>query len=121
MLKTDPAIVINWQQFTKNADTGAPLHAENGFLKILPMPLAEIGSECYKAELMLSHPFSVNEMYKDCFFNFENSELFAQALDPECFQRGPTSKGREVTGYKRHFRLSEENQLMYDAWLGFNG
>lgn len=36
LLKTDPAIVINVQSFTKHAETGGPLHVENGFIKILP-------------------------------------------------------------------------------------
>ena len=36
VLRTEPAIVINWQQFTKHATEGFPMHAENGFLKILP-------------------------------------------------------------------------------------
>ena len=28
--RTEPATVINWQQFTKNAETQKPMHAENG-------------------------------------------------------------------------------------------
>ena len=48
------------------------LHAENGFLKILPK-LKDAGGNPnqFKAELMLSHPFSVNEFYKEAVFDFE--------------------------------------------------
>ena len=67
ILKSEPAMVINWQQFTKHAESLKPMHAENGFLKILPKP--EEG-EVKNAELMLSHPFSVNEYYKSGRFDF---------------------------------------------------
>lgn len=30
--RTEPAIVVNWQQFTKHAETLKPMHAENGQL-----------------------------------------------------------------------------------------
>ena len=36
LLRTEPAIVINLQQNTKHAESGAPMQAENGFVKILP-------------------------------------------------------------------------------------
>ena len=56
VLRTEPAIVVNAQQFTKHAETGAPLHAENGFIKILPGAEGE-----RKVEANYSHPFGLNE------------------------------------------------------------
>ena len=85
LLKKEPAIVINWQQFTKHSENGMGLHAENGFLKILPA-LKEGGNpNQHKAELMLSHPFSVNEFYRDATFDFNNNTLICEALTEDCF------------------------------------
>lgn len=36
VLRQAPAIVINVQQYTKHAENGNPMHAENGFMKIFP-------------------------------------------------------------------------------------
>jgi hypothetical protein len=52
LLKQAPCLVINVQQFTKHAETGNPMHAENGFMKIKPD---------YSVEASYSHPFSMNE------------------------------------------------------------
>ena len=82
VLKTSPAIIVNWQQFTKHSESGNPLHAENGFLKILPM---KIEDGVHKAELMLSHPFSLNEYYTDCSFDFNKNELVCEATQEQCF------------------------------------
>ena len=30
--RTEPATIINWQQFTKHVETLKPMHAENGLL-----------------------------------------------------------------------------------------
>ena len=81
IIKTEPALVINWQQFTKHAEKGTGLHAENGFLKI--MPKFEEGHG-WKAELMLSHPFGVNEC---CVGHFdpETNKVTVSASKPEHF------------------------------------
>lgn len=52
LLKQAPCLLINVQQFTKHAENGNPMHAENGFIKIKPD---------YSVEASYSHPFSVNE------------------------------------------------------------
>ena len=59
VLRTEPAIVVNAQSFTKHAETGAPLHAENGFVKILPA--GGEATEERKVEASYSHPFGLNE------------------------------------------------------------
>ena len=121
VIKEEPAIVVNWQQFTKHAETDKGLHAENGFLKILPMQAPGTTGDQFKAELMLSHPFSVNEYYQDCIFDFDTDTLTAQALDASCFQRGPTAKGKAITGVKRVYKLAQEGQLEYEMHLGVDG
>ncbi len=60
------------------------LHAENGFLKIFPKKIEE-NTMKFKAELMLSHPFGVNELYSNCIFDMNNNTLVCEALGPECF------------------------------------
>ena len=74
------------------------MHAENGFLKILPKP--EEG-EVKKAELMLSHPFSVNECYKSAQFDFAQNIFECAAETEDCFQRGPSAMGKLATGSRR--------------------
>ena len=52
-IKTTPqCTVVNYQQFTKHAETENPMHAENGFLKVFTDG---------KAQVALSHPFGMNE------------------------------------------------------------
>mmetsp|Transcript_23428 Transcript_23428/g.59862 ORF Transcript_23428/g.59862 Transcript_23428/m.59862 type:complete len:170 (-) Transcript_23428:89-598(-) len=118
LLRTEPAVIVNWQQFTKSADSGAPMHAENGFLKILPMPA---GDSAHKAELLLSHPFGVNEMYTNATFDFGSQTLTCEASDKDgSFQRSPFAKGRQTTSVKRVYRL-EGDKLVYDMYLGVEG
>ena len=86
VIKTEPALVINWQQFTKHAEKGVGLHAENGFLKVMPV----ITDSKFKAELMLSHPFSVNEICEG-HFDASNNILDISASKPEHFQRSASA------------------------------
>ena len=118
LLRSEPAMVINWQQFTKNAESLKPMHAENGFLKILPKPE---GGEVKKAELMLSHPFSVNEYYKSGQFDFTQNVFECAAETEDCFQRGPTAGGKLATGSRRVYKLTEEGKLVYDMFLRTEG
>ena len=70
---------------------------------------------------MISHPFSVNELYKDCVFDFDSNTLTAEALTPDCFQRGPSAKGKVITGSRRIYKLVGPGQLEYDMQLGVDG
>eukprot|EP00435_Cladocopium_sp_Y103_P015501 s1566_g3.t2 len=120
LLRTEPATIVNWQQFTKHAETLKPMHAENGFLKILPKP--EEG-EVKKAELMLSHPFSVNEYYKTAHFDFAQNIFECLADTEDCFQRGPAAgrfQLRPATGSRRIYKL-EDGKLVYDMYLRTEG
>ena len=59
VLKTSPVTIVNVQQFTKHLESGAPLHAENGFFKIFPSK-SDDGDVC-TVEASYSHPFGMNE------------------------------------------------------------
>lgn len=110
MLKTKPLMVIEWRQSTKNAETGDGMHAENGFLRI-----GESG-----AELLLSHPFGVNELYKNCVY--EPGTLEATATEAgRSFQRGAMAKGKETTTVRRSYKLQGPDSLFYDVYLGTGG
>ena len=67
MLKSEPVFVFNVQSFTKHAEKGHPMHAENGFIKLKPHGAA--GDMHFMAEAQYSHPFGLNEFetgqYKD--------------------------------------------------------
>ena len=36
VIRQSPDVVMNVQQYTKHAQNGNPMHAENGFMKIFP-------------------------------------------------------------------------------------
>mmetsp|Transcript_4402 Transcript_4402/g.7474 ORF Transcript_4402/g.7474 Transcript_4402/m.7474 type:complete len:91 (+) Transcript_4402:217-489(+) len=75
-----------------------------------------------KAELSLSHPFSVQENYKQCTYDFNTHELICEALTPECFLRGPFAKGKVLSGMRRVYKFDESTQtLKYDLYLGIEG
>ena len=58
VLRNSPATIVNVQQFTKHAQTGMPLHAENGFFKVFPQ---KDENQFCKVEASYSHPFGMNE------------------------------------------------------------
>ena len=115
VLKTEPCILVNWQQFTKSAE-GKPMHAENGFLKILPK---KDENGCNIVELMLSHPFGVNEVSSGT-WNSKTNVLNVVASDPSSFQRGKTASGKAATYLSRSYTLNGQT-LSYDINLGVDG
>ena len=56
IVRTEPAIVISAQQLTSN-EAGKPMHAEMGFIKILPVQ----EGDARKVEASFTHPFGLNE------------------------------------------------------------
>jgi hypothetical protein len=63
------------------------LHAENGFIKILPTK----DDGVRPVEMMLSHPFSLNEFE---YGTYSDNKLEVESSKPEHFQRGKTAKGK---------------------------
>ena len=59
-------------------DTGAPLHAENGFIKFL----RHVEGEPRKVEASFSHPFSLNEF---AYGIAEDNKLVLESNKPEHF------------------------------------
>ena len=116
VLRTEPAIVINVQSFTKHGENGNPMHAENGFIKVLP------GEGKRSVEASYSHPFGVNEFE---YGSLEGKVLTLEATDESCFQRSQSSsKGdadKRVTGIWRKWTLSDDGKLVYEQHLSVAG
>jgi hypothetical protein len=91
------------------------MHAENGFLKILP---PKDGITGRPVELMLSHPFSLNEFE---YGTYTPERMNVESSKPEHFQRGLTAKGKQTTAFKREYWLNEKGNLCYKMYLGVNG
>jgi len=115
LLKSESVVLINVQQFTKHSETGASMHAENGFFKILPS--VDVGTGERHVEAMLSHPFSLNEFE---FGSCNESKMEICASLPEHFQRGKTSKGQVTTGFRRVYFMNDNGNLCYRMYLGIN-
>ena len=115
LVRTEPAIVISLQQNTRHAESGAPMHAENGFVKILP---PKDGMSGRAVEMMLSHPFSLNEFE---YGTYDGESLRVESSKPEHFQRGITAKGKQATRFRREYWLNEKGHLCYKMYLGVDG
>jgi hypothetical protein len=118
VLKTVPATIVNLQQFTKHAESNAPLHAENGFLKIFP---AATGEQGRRVEASYSHPFSMNEFE---FGEITTTSLTLTASEEFHFQRpqqvatDDAQKARQVTHVRRNYTLVDKDEINFTVYLG---
>jgi hypothetical protein len=123
VLKTAPATIVNVQQFTKHAESNAPLHAENGFLKIFPTTTTtEEGRRAVEASY--SHPFGMNE--------FEFGELTASTLTlmaseeyhfqrPKVVAMDDAQKASQLTHVHRVYKLVKKDEINFTVHLGIGG
>jgi len=87
--RQEPIVVINyWHQTWLGSEKKAPLHLENGIIKIFPPKEGEDGR---KVEANFSHPFSLNEFEYGV---LTDNKLVMEASKPEHFQRGESAKGK---------------------------
>ena len=117
VLRTSPATIVNLQQFTKHAESGAPLHAENGFIKIFP------GEGERRVEASYSHPFGMNEFE---FGKITANSLTLAASEEHHFQRPELTataeeKARQVTYVLRQYNLTEDGKINFTLHLGVGG
>ena len=113
LLKTAPCHIFNVQQYTKHAQNGNPMHAENGFLKVFADN---------KCEVSFSHPFGMNEFE---FGHLDGDKIELVADQEHHFQRpkivtDDTLKAKQVTYVKRVYTCLD-NELHFDMWLGIGG
>ena len=114
---------LSYQQRTWDAETGAPLHAECGYLRALgrAVPVeadasrpAEVQATPalvaapIRVELVLAHPTGVAEV--------EEGELADGVLQLASTSIGLTSSAKPVRSLRREFRL-EGDELTYDLWM----
>ena len=123
ILRQSPCLLFNIQQYTKHAESGNPMHAENGFLKIFA---AKTDAGSYKAEASYSHPFGMNEFeFGTCGQNGDQSVLVLTASEEHHFQRPKvtseeTEKAKQVTYLRREYKRIG-NTLNYEVYMGVGG
>jgi hypothetical protein len=98
-----------YQQRTWHPDTGMPMHAEVGYLR-LPGPAAQDPPGATRAELVLAHPTGIVEV--------EEGTLDAGVLTLTSTTVGLTATAKDVRALRRTLRL-EDDRLVYDLWMAY--
>lgn len=94
---------LSYRQRTWNLTTGAPMHAETGYLRV---PAA------FRLELVLAHPTGIVEV--------EEGEFDGDVLRLATTTVGRTSTAKDVRSLRREFRLRGD-ELAYDLWMAHAG
>jgi hypothetical protein len=92
------------------------MHLENGIIKIFPK---QEGQEGRRVEANYSHAFSLNNFEVGTLY--DNNTLVLESSKPEQFQRGPSAKGKQTTGFKREYALDANGNLTYKMHLAVDG
>jgi hypothetical protein len=92
---------LTYRQRTCHPETGAPMHAEVGYLR-LPAP--------GRAELVLAHPTGIVEG--------EEGSLEGGVLRLATTTVGTTASAKHVRSLRREFQL-EGDTLRYDVWMAY--
>ena len=110
---------LTYQQRTWDADSGAPLHAEVGYLRVVAAAVAvdrddeAAGSTLLAAtptylEFVLAHPTGIAEV--------EEGTLADGVLHLQTTSVGRTATAKPVRSLRREFRL-DGDELSYDVWM----
>lgn len=108
---------LAYQQRTWDADHGAPLHAEVGYLRVVAgaVPVDEdaaagpaLTASPFRLEFVLAHPTGIAEV--------EEGTLADGVLRLATTTVGRTSTAKLVRSLRREFRL-DGDQLAYDLWM----
>ena len=110
---------LTYQQRTWDADNGAPLHAEVGYLRVVagavPVDDADAGDDGptlaatpLRLEFVLAHPTGIAEV--------EEGTLADGVLRLSTTTVGRTTTAKLVRSVRREFRL-DEDELSYDLWM----
>lgn len=90
---------LTYRQRTWHPRTGAPMHAEVGYLRVL---------DGARLELVLAHPTGIVEV--------EEGALDGGTLTLTTTSVGRSSTAKDVRALRREFRL-DGDQLDYDVWM----
>jgi hypothetical protein len=95
---------FTYQQVTWRAEDGAPLHAETGYLRVVP----GIAIGALAVEWVLAHPTGIAEV--------EEGRLVEDTLELRATTIGRTATAKPVHSLRRQFVLGEDT-LRYDLWM----
>ncbi len=113
---------LAYQQRTWHRDTGLPMHAEVGYLRLGPPAEAPsdaasaatstatstAAGEPHRVELVLAHPTGITEV--------EEGTLAEGILELETTHVGRTASAKEVRSLRRRFDW-RDGVLVYDLWM----
>jgi hypothetical protein len=102
---------LAYEQRTWHPDTGAPMHAELGYLRV-PGSTAEAvaGAGSVAVEFVLVHPTGIVEV--------EEGTLVDGVLTLATTTVGRTATAKAVRSLRRTIRL-EADRLAYDLWMAY--
>lgn len=95
---------LAYVQRTRHPDTGAPMHAETGYLRP--------GDQDGTAELVIAQPTGITEVHTGTLVDEQGSLV----LDLRCDAPGRTPTAKEVTAVRRRLVVSGD-ELTYDLWM----
>lgn len=92
---------LAYEQRTWNPDSGAPMHAERGYLRA-------VGADRF--ELVLAHPTGVVEI--------EEGALRDRVLELRSTTMGASSTAKPVRSLRRRITVDADT-VSYDLWMGY--
>ena len=106
---------LTYAQRTWHPENGTPMHAETGYLRVVPSPAAEPATTSDAAgrvgvELALAHPTGIVEV--------EEGHLEAGVLRLTTISIGRSGTAKDVVSLRREFRIVDD-ELSYDLWMAY--
>jgi hypothetical protein len=98
---------LAYGQRTRHPETGAPMHAEAGYLRPAD-PAGADGTQPLAVEFVLAHPTGIAEVEEGTFVD--------GVLDLRTTSVGRTGTAKAVRGLRRRFVL-DGDRLTYDLWM----
>lgn len=107
--KSSSFVVLDWQQDTQHAETGRPMHTENGFVRIE----TEDTMENYVVTAGFTHPFPAGILSEMSRGTLIGDKLELSSKD---FQRASPDQGK-ARSYVREYEVTGPNTLSYKHHL----
>jgi hypothetical protein len=104
---------LAYAQRTWHPGTGAPMHAETGYLRLPAPDRVASGSGRYRAELVLAHPTGIVEVEEG---DLEVADDGVLTLTSATTTIGRSATAKDVRSLRRRFVL-DGDELRYDVWM----
>ena len=102
---------LTYGQRTWHPEHGAPMHAETGYLRVVPSPETTADpADPVRVELVLAHPTGIVEV--------EEGNLEAGVLRLATTSIGRSDTAKDVVSLRREFRITDD-ELSYDLWMAY--